>query len=260
MILKILALGDVVGPGAVAVLKRKLWSIRRDLGVSFVVVNGENSAETNGIDIKSAKALLNAGADVITTGNHVFKRREIREFLDDEENIVRPANYPPEVNGRGYTVVKTADARFLVMNMLGNMYMEAMACPFRTADAILKKEKGNYDVAILDFHAESTSEKIALSHYLDGRVGVVFGTHTHVQTADERVMPKGTGYITDLGMCGADNSVLGINKEKIIEKFVTHFPVKFDIENNNITLHGCVFGVNTETGLCTGVERFVLGE
>lgn len=260
MILKILALGDVVGPGAVEVLRRSLWNIRRELGVSFVVVNGENSAESNGIDIKSAKTIIISGADVVTTGNHVFKRREIREFLDDVANIVRPANYPPEVNGRGYIIIKTADARFLVMNMLGNVYMEAMACPFRTVDAILKKEKGNYDIAVLDFHAESTSEKIALSHYLDGRVSVMFGTHTHVQTADERVMPKGTGYITDLGMCGADNSVLGINKEKIIEKFVTHFPVKFDIETKDITLHGCLFTVDTETGLCTGTERFVFKE
>ncbi len=256
MMIKILALGDVVGPGAVQKIKSELWSIRRILGVCFTVVNGENSAETNGIDIKSAEAIIRAGADVVTTGNHVFKRREIREYLDDNKNIVRPANFPSEVNGNGYTIIDTPQGRILVMNLLGVSYMEPLACPFHTADAILKAEKGNYDISILDFHAESTSEKIAMSHYLDGRMSIVFGTHTHVQTADERVMPKGTGYITDLGMCGADNSVLGIKKEKIIEKFLTHFPVKFDIETENITLHGCIFTVDTDTGLCVKAERF----
>ncbi len=246
MIIKILALGDVVGPGAVQTVRSNLWSIRRELGVCFAVVNGENSADSNGIDVKSAETLIRSGADVVTTGNHVFKRREIREYLDDNANIVRPANFPSDVSGRGHTVISTPNGRFLVMNLLGNSYMEPMACPFRTADAILKSEKGKYDISVLDFHAESTSEKIALSHYLDGRVDVIFGTHTHVQTADERVMPKGTGYITDLGMCGADNSVLGIKKEKIIEKFITQYPVKFDIETDDITLHGAVFSYATE--------------
>ncbi len=260
MIVKILALGDVVGPGAVGVIRKHLWSIRRENGIHFTVINGENSADSNGIDIKSAESLIRSGADVITTGNHVFKRREIREYLDDVKNIVRPANFPSEVNGRGYVIINTPEARFLVINMLGTVYMEAMSCPFHMVDAILKEQAGKYDVSLLDFHAESTSEKIALSHYVDGRMSVMFGTHTHVQTADERVMPKGTGYITDLGMCGADNSVLGINKEKIIEKFVTHFPVKFDIETEDITLHGCIFSVDTESGSCVGTERFIFKE
>ncbi len=257
MIIKILMLGDVVGPGAVQVIKSNLWSIRRELGVCFAVVNGENSADSNGIDIKSAETIIRAGADVITTGNHVFKRREIREYLDDNVNIIRPANFPSQVCGRGYTIINTPQGRFLIMNLLGNSYMEPMGCPFRTADRILKTEEGNYDISILDFHAESTSEKIALSHYLDGRLDIMAGTHTHVQTADERIMPKGTAYITDLGMCGADNSVLGIKKEKIIEKFLTHYPVKFDIVTEDITLHGAVFSYDTDARCCTAVERFV---
>ncbi len=255
--IKILALGDVVGPGAVQTIKSNLWSIRRDLGVCFAVVNGENSADSNGVDIKSAEALIRAGADVVTTGNHVFKRREIREYLDDNINIVRPANFPSEVSGRGHTVIDTPHGRFLVMNLLGNSYMEPMGCPFKTADKILNEEAGRYDISILDFHAESTSEKIALSHYLDGRIDIMVGTHTHVQTADERIMPKGTAYITDLGMCGADNSVLGIKKEKIIEKFLTHYPVKFDIVTEDITLHGAVFSYDTELKRCVKAERFV---
>ncbi len=255
MIIKILALGDVVGPGAVRSIKEKLWSIRRENGVCFAVVNGENSADSNGVDIKSAEALIRAGADVVTLGNHTFKRREIREYLDDNKNIIRPANFPDEVNGRGYTVIDTPQGRILVINLLGVTFMEPLGCPFHKIDAILKSQKDKYDYSILDFHAESTSEKIAMSHYIDGRVNIMFGTHTHVQTADERVMPKGTGYITDLGMCGADNSVLGIKKEKIIERFLTHFPVKFDIDTDDITLHGAIFSLDTDTGRCVDVQR-----
>lgn len=245
MILKILALGDVVGPAAVEKIKNSLWGIRREHKLDFVVINGENAADGGGMDIKSTQILINSGADVVTAGNHTFKRREIREYLDDTRKVVRPCNFPDEVSGNGYTVVNANGYDFLVMNVMGTVFMEPLACPFRSVEKILARA-GKYDVSILDIHAESTSEKIAMSHYFDGKIDIMFGTHTHVQTSDARVMPSGSGYITDLGMCGPENSVLGIKKEKIIEKFLMHTPVKFDVADGEIKLHGAIFEYDTD--------------
>lgn len=255
MILNILTLGDVVGAGAVDKLKKSLWSLRREMNVHFTVVNGENSAVGGGIDIKSARALTDAGADVITTGNHTFKRREIREYLDDNSTIIRPGNFPDEVSGSGYTVINAHGFRFLVMNVMGLVFMDPLACPFRTVEKMLKNAP-EYDVSILDVHAESTSEKIALSLYFDGKINIMFGTHTHVQTSDIRIMPNGSGYITDLGMCGPDNSVLGIKKEKIFERLITHMPTKFDVEETNVTLHGALFSYDTDQKRVIKAELF----
>ena len=255
MILKILALGDVVGPAAVEKIKNSLWGIRREHKLDFVVINGENAADGGGMDIKSTQILINSGADVVTAGNHTFKRREIREYLDDTRKVVRPCNFPDEVSGNGYTVVNANGYDFLVMNVMGTVFMEPLACPFRSVEKILSRA-GKYDVSILDIHAESTSEKIAMSHYFDGKIDIMFGTHTHVQTADARVMPKGSGYITDLGMCGPENSVLGIKKEKIIEKFLTHMPVKFDVADEEIKLHGAIFEYDTDAHKTVSVRLF----
>ena len=256
MIFRILALGDVAGPNAAARITRELFDIRRRNEIDFVVCNGENSAATNGIDVKTANELIKYGVDCITTGNHTFKRREIREYRDETKNIVRPGNFPPEVAGMGYTILPEKGLRVLVMNVLGLVYLEPLACPFRTVDKMLKAAAGKYDISILDIHAEATSEKIAMSHYFDGRIDIIFGTHTHVQTADERIMPNGTAYITDLGMCGPDDSVLGIKKENIIEKLMMHLPVKFDFSDNPVTLHGAVFDYDTEKKKVVKVERF----
>ena len=256
MTFRILALGDVVGPDAVKRLCDELYSIRRDGNIDFVVCNGENAAASNGIDIRTANELIKYGVDCITLGNHTFKRREIREYLDETKNIVRPGNFPSEVSGMGYTILPENGVRVLIMNVLGVVYLEPLACPFRTVDKMLRAAQGKYDISVLDIHAEATSEKIAMSHYFDGRIDIIFGTHTHVQTADERVMPKGTGYITDLGMCGPDDSVLGIKKENIIEKMTMHTPVKFDFSDNPVTLHGAIFEYDTEKKRCVGVKRF----
>lgn len=255
MILNILTLGDVVGPSSVEKITSCLWQLRKKLDVHFVVINGENSADGNGIDIKSARALLDAGADVITTGNHTFKRREIREFLDDCPYIIRPANFPDEVSGMGYTVVNAHGFRFLVMNVMGVVFMDPLACPFRTTEKLLAKAPA-HDVSILDIHGESTSEKIAMSLYFDGKIDIIFGTHTHVQTADARVMPNGTGYITDLGMCGPEDSVLGIKKEKIFEKLITHMPTKFEVAQTPVKLHGALFSYDTEEKKTVKAELF----
>ena len=187
--MKILAIGDVVGKRSVAHLEKNLWSIRKEYNADFTVVNGENASDIYGIDENEAKALLSAGADVITLGNHAFGRKNIFSMLSDSESIIRPANYPPLAPGGGYTVLNICGWRILCINVMGTAFMDALACPFATVDRILDREKGSYDIAIMDIHAESTSEKIALARYFDGRVNVIFGTHTHVQTADEQILP-----------------------------------------------------------------------
>lgn len=254
---RILTLGDVVGPEAVRLLKAKLRTVKERLDVSFTVINGENSAQSNGIDRKSADDLFFAGADVITTGNHAFKRREIREYFDTQPALLRPANYPDGVSGKGWCIVERRGVRVLVMNVLGVIYLEPLACPFEATERMLREAKGLYDISVMDIHAEATSEKIAFSHAFDGRIDIIFGTHTHVQTADERIMPKKTGYITDLGMCGPENSVLGIKKENIIEKLTTHMPVKFDFSENRIELRGAIFEYDTDLCRITDVRRYV---
>lgn len=244
MILKILTLGDVVGTSSVDKIKNSLWGIRKSEKIDFTVINGENAAD-GGMDIRSTETLIKYGADVVTAGNHTFKRREIREYLDDSPCVIRPANFPDEVSGKGSVLINSNGVRYYVMNVMGNVFMESLACPFRTVEKLLKNAP-EHDVSILDIHAESTSEKVAMSHYFDGRIDIMFGTHTHVQTSDARIMPNGSGYITDVGMCGPENSVLGIKKEKIIEKFLMHTPVKFDVSENEVKLHGAIFEYDTD--------------
>ena len=249
--MKILALGDVVGQGAVEYLKSKLRTFKRNNGIDLAVVNGENSAKIGGIDPQSANALLDAGADVITTGNHVYKIGAVYDYLDTSDCVIRPANFPKTCAGKGYTVVDMGYARVLVINILGVVTLEPLACPFETVDRILEAEKGNYNISVLDVHAEATSEKAAIARYFDGRVNVVFGTHTHVQTNDARILPNGTGFITDLGMCGPKDSILGVKSEIIIEKLRFHIPKRFEHAEGEIEATGAIFTV--ENGKTTAV-------
>lgn len=243
---KILCFGDVVGPAALDVFTKNLSRLRKKYGADMVIVNGENVSEGNGIMPDEADALLYSGVDVITGGNHIWQKNRIFSYLDDKNEIIRPANYPPSNPGRGYTVVDMGSARVLVMNVLGTVFMESLACPFETVDKILEKEKGRYDIAVLDIHAEATAEKKALAYYLDGRVNVIFGTHTHVATADEQVLPKGSGYITDLGMCGCEKSCLGVESEIIIEKLKSKMPARFKLADGEITLSGALFELDKD--------------
>lgn len=244
--IRILTIGDVVGPAALEKLSTALFPLKNEYKADFIIVNGENSAPGNGIDVPSAKTLLYAGADVITTGNHVWQKKEIRDFLCDSEQIIRPANYPPACPGAGYTIHDCMGWRILVINVMGTVYMEALESPFSAVDRILDRERGRYDLAVLDVHAEATSEKIALGHYFDGRIAVIFGTHTHVPTADLRILPGGSGYITDLGMTGPEESVLGVKTEIIIEKMTTKMPVRFEIADGPLILGGACFTYDTE--------------
>ncbi len=255
--LNIFTVGDIVGPAAVAALSKSLFGLRNELGADLVIANGENAAIGNGLDVASAKELLFSGVDVITSGNHIWQKKELRTFLDESDQIIRPANYPPSSPGSGYTVYRALGYRFLVINVQGIIYMDALDCPFAAVDRILSREEGRYDIAIVDFHAEATSEKLAMGYELDSRVSIVVGTHTHVPTADLRILPGGTGYITDLGMTGPEDSVLGVQKEIIIEKLRTKLPVRFALADNPITLNGALFTVDTETKKVTEVRQII---
>ena len=219
--IKILCLGDVVGEEGVCALERggMLRKLTEKVGADLVIVNGENSADGNGISRESAERLYDCGADVITGGNHTFRRREISSMLDDAAYLIRPANYPAAAPGMGYVIADVRGYRVLVMNLLGVVYMDPMTPPAECAERILRSEKGKYDFAVCDLHAEATSEKLFFARYFDGKIAVVFGTHTHVATADAQVLPGGTGYVTDLGMCGSHAGILGVKTESIVHKF-----------------------------------------
>ncbi len=245
--MKILAIGDIVGKCGQEFIQKRLWSIRERLGADFVIANGENAAAGNGLDVKTAQLLFVSGVDVITSGNHIFRRNEIYSYLDNNEKVLRPANYPPSCPGSGYCIVNAQGVRILVMNFLGNVYLESLENPLVTAKRILEREDGNYDIAVADIHAEATSEKYAFGYNFDGKINIIFGTHTHVQTNDARVLPCGTGYITDLGMTGPYDSILGVKKEIIIEKFLTKMPSRFDEATGETLFNAALFEIDTSS-------------
>ncbi len=253
--MKILILGDVSRTSACLYLKEELRRFCRENAVDFTVVNGENSAENNGISRASAAMLFDAGADVITTGNHAFKLYEAKTLFENNEMILRPANYPGNVPGDGVLLTDVCGMTVLVINLMGVVMMDPLENPFYAAQRILKRYEGKYDISILDFHAEATSEKLALAHFLDGKITVFYGTHTHVATADECILPCGTAYITDVGMCGPDDSVLGIEPSCIIEMMTMNWPVKFIPSKNKITAHGILVDIDRKTRRATGIRR-----
>lgn len=243
--MKILAIGDIVGKATVAYLAERLYGVRRQLGADLVIANGENASEIHGISASDADAILSAGVDVITLGNHSFGCRDIGGMLDNSpDKIIRPANYPPECPGVGYTILCVNGIRVLVMNVMGNVYMEPLDSPFAVVDKILEREKGNYDISVLDVHAEATSEKYAVARYFDGRITAVFGTHTHVTTADEQILPGGTAYITDLGMTGPTNGILGTDAEAVLYKMRTHMPTRFKVADGEIRASATLFEIS----------------
>lgn len=253
-IFRILAVGDVVGKSGLDFIKSNLWKIRNEQKADLVIVNGENSAPGNGITKMSADTLFMSGADVITTGNHVFRRNEVYSYLDDNEKVLRPANYPKSSPGFGHGVFDFGGVKVLVMNLLGTVYMDSLECPFGTAERILERENGNYDIAVCDIHAEATSEKISFAHYFDGKITAVFGTHTHVQTSDAKVLQQGTGFITDLGMTGPYDSVLGVKKENVIKKLVEKMPVRFEEAVGKAFFNGAVFEIDLDAKKTIGVR------
>ena len=251
---KILAIGDVTSPGGICHLENNLWRIRREKKIDFCVVNGENAAFVTGISKELAEQLLKSGADVITGGNHTLRNRSVFDYLDDTREILRPVNFGDSAPGRGYTVLDASGYRMLVINAMGNVHIEpVLDSPYSFIDRILKEEEGNYDFSILDIHAEATGEKGAVAY--DGKINVIFGTHTHVQTADERVLPGGTGFITDVGMCGESLGILGMEPESVISRMRTKITNKFKSATGACVANGVIFSLDTSTGKVTEIER-----
>ena len=253
MIYRILAVGDVVGEAGVSHLRRHLRGLKKMKDIAFTVVNGENAAGV-GLTRDQAEDIFAAGADVITLGNHTWGKPQIADYLDECPYILRPANYTGRAPGKGYGVFDCGRIKIGVMNLIGRCNLDFHAeNPFTAADKLLKGEKGTF--TLVDFHAEATSEKLAMAYYLDGRVSALWGTHTHVPTADEEVFSKGTGYITDLGMTGPVRSVLGIRPEQSVETFLGGLPGRYQTAGGSCKLQGAVFELDSDTGLCVGVER-----
>lgn len=255
--MNILVIGDVVASGGCAHLRSRLPAFKRMKCVDLVIANGENSADGNGITPDSMNALFDAGVNVITTGNHAFRRREVYDSLESEPYLLRPANYPAGAPGRGWCMYDMGAVQVCVANVMGTVYMDSLDCPFRTADRILR-ETPQAKIHIFDFHAEATAEKRAMGFYLDGRASIVFGTHTHVQTADACVLPQGTGYITDVGMTGPVQSVLGVKPELAIEKMKQKLPVRFANAGGEQMMNCALFAVDPKTGRTASAERFDL--
>ena len=256
--MKLLALGDVVSNGGCEFIRQKLSGLKRLYGIDICIANGENSASGNGILPFSAEHLIASGVDIITTGNHVFRRKEIIPYLDEHSYVLRPYNMHSSCSGEGTAVIDMGKYRIGVINIIGNAYFNSsFGNCFDALDSAIKDTAG-CAVKIVDFHAESTGEKRAMGFYADGRVSVFFGTHTHVQTSDAQILPKGTGYITDLGMCGSDNSVLGVEPEIIISALKTGMPEKFRTAEADISINGCVFEIDEKTGKTLSVNPIII--
>lgn len=252
--MNILCVGDVVGSAGCKHLETVLPAVRRRYQVDVCIVNGENSADGNGITRVSAERLFACGADAITTGNHVFRRPEVYDLIEEESGLLRPANYPATAPGSGFFIVDKGRFRVAVFNLLGVVYMEPLACPFETLDALLNTP--DLPVCrIVDFHAEATAEKKALAYFADGRVSAVLGTHTHVQTADEQILPNGTAFISDIGMTGPVQSVLGIRPELAVAKMRDKLPVRFAVADGACMMNAVLLTVDNKTGQTTHVER-----
>ena len=258
--MRILMVGDVIGRPGRAAFAKYMPKLRQEKNVDLVVVNGENSAEGRGITKKTLDELLMGGADVVTGGNHIWDKKEVLQFIDDEPYLLRPANYPTGVPGKGTCVYSLRGKNVGVMNLSGRAFMQELDCPFQRVEDLLRELSGECDVLLLDFHAESTSEKMAMGWYLDGRVAAVVGTHTHVQTADERILPGGTAFISDLGMVGPWNSVIGFTKEPVLAKTTTGMPARFEVADGLAVYSAVLLAVDDGTGKATAIERIQIRE
>ncbi|MDX9801224.1 MAG: TIGR00282 family metallophosphoesterase [Spirochaetia bacterium] len=254
---KVLLLGDVIGQAGCRAVFFNLKPIIKKYNPDLVIINGENSADGFGIIPKTAEQLFQSGADVITTGNHVWQKPDGVQLLKDSPNILRPANYPDGAPGHGYCVVEKKGIKIAVINLEGRESMSNLDCPFKSAKDIIRKIKkeGNINIIVIDFHAESTSEKESLAHYLDGEVSLIAGTHTHIQTADEKILPKGTAYITDVGMTGPEDSVIGSDKGIALQRFMTQMPVKSEVAETAPMINAIFAEIDPATGLAKSIKR-----
>lgn len=256
--MRILAVGDIVGESGVRKLKSELPRIKNTENIDFVITNGENSAGGMGINEKNFNDILEAGTDVVTMGNHTWGKKDIFKFIDHKQ-LLRPANYPKGVVGKGLGIYECKDKKIAVMNFMGRVDINILTeNPFLLAKEMVDELQGKVDIIVIDFHAEATAEKIAMARYLDGKVTFIFGTHTHVQTADEQILPNGTGYITDIGMTGPKNSVIGMDAEVSIKRFETTLPEKYKLAEGECILNAVIFDIDETNNKVTDIKRIYI--
>jgi len=254
----ILMVGDVYGEPGRAAVTRLLPKLRQEHAIDFCVVNVENAAGGFGVTAPIARQILEHGADVMTSGNHIWDKKEVVPYIVKENLLLRPANFPAGTPGTGHVTVKCGPHKVAVLNLMGRIFMAPIDCPFRTADAVLPELRKDAAIVLVDMHAEATSESLAMGWYLDGRVSAVVGTHRHVQTADERVLPGGTAYITDLGLTGPTDGVIGVDRDQIIQRFLHQMPIRFETAKGPAALHGVVIVADPETGRASSIRRLSL--
>ncbi len=251
---RILFIGDIVGKPAREYLKILLPSLRKDLNLDFIIANGENAAGGSSITLATAEDIFGAGVDVITSGDHIFKKKESRVVLDTKD-LIRPLNYGEFSAGKGYIIKEVAGVKIGVINLMGRVFMQPVDCPFKAIKSILEDVKREAKIIFVDMHAEATSEKVALGHFLSGKASAVVGTHTHIPTADEKIIDNFTAYITDVGMTGSCDSVIGREKHQIIEKFITNMPTRFNLAQEDIRMQAVLIEVDEESGRALSIER-----
>lgn len=253
--MRILAVGDIVGENGLKKAKETVPNLKKQKNIDFIVINGENAAGGMGITYKLYKEMLSMGANVVTMGNHTWGKKDIFNFIDDPK-LIRPANYPKDVVGKGYVIQECNNKKIAVINLIGRTDMNVLSeNPFVRINEIIEEIKNKVDITVLDFHAEATAEKIAMGYYVDGRINIVFGTHTHVQTADEQILENGTAYITDIGMTGPKKSVIGMDVDVSIKRFETTLPERYKLAEGECVLNGCIFDIEDSTCQIKGIER-----
>jgi metallophosphoesterase (TIGR00282 family) len=252
---RVLAIGDIMGRPGRNLIKDSLREIVKGRGIDLVIANGENASGGAGLAVKNAAELFDSGIDVITSGNHIWDQRGYEETFDEFPRVLRPANYPEPCPGMGHVILTKSGKKAAVINLQGRVFMDAIECPFAAFDRIYEEIRDSTKIILLDFHAEATSEKMAMGWHVDGRASSCFGTHTHIPTADARILPGGTGYITDLGMCGSFDSVIGMKREAILRKFISQRPHRFEVARNDVALHGAICNIDPATGSATAIER-----
>ncbi|WP_078546987.1 TIGR00282 family metallophosphoesterase [Litchfieldia alkalitelluris] len=258
--MRILFIGDVVGSPGRDMIKEYLPKLKSKYRPHMTIINGENAASGKGINEKIYRQFLELGAQVVTLGNHTWDKKEIFEFIDDAKFMVRPANFPEETPGQGMVFCKVNGQEVAVINLQGRTFLPPIDCPFKVADNLIEQAKKRTSIIFVDFHAEATSEKQAMGWYLDGRVSAVVGTHTHVQTADQRILDNGTAFITDVGMTGPYDGILGVSREAVLKRFITTLPVRFDVVEGRTQLNGVIIDIDQKNGHATAINRILIND
>ena len=254
--MKILFIGDIVGKPGRTIVENRIMPLREKESIDVVIANGENAAGGSGLTPQITRELFDGGIDILTSGDHIWKKKEIYDFLDTTDKLVRPLNYPEGAPGKGATLIEIKGlGKIGVINLVGRVFMEAVDCPFARVRREIEKLRAQAKVVIVDMHAEATSEKVAMGWYLDGEVSAVIGTHTHIQTADEKILPGGTAYITDCGMTGPYDSVIGRKKEQILTRFITQLPTRFEMATEGVEMHGVIIEIDEATGKALDINR-----